>query len=319
MSHVFAGIDVSKAHLDVALTGRTEVRRFPNSDEGCNAAVEFLRQQAPTLVALESTGGYEDPILAALVAAPIPVSRVNPRFVRDFARALGKLAKTDRLDAKILALFAERCRPGITSLLEPHLRQLQALVKRRRQLQDMRTQEKNRLETGASAEMREGICDVIACLQRHLKTNDRAISQALKNLPQTTAADLLQTVPGVGPVLTACLLSMVPELGKLNRKQIAALVGVAPMHRESGTLDGKRFIAGGRPIVRSILYMAALSAARANPALRALYVRLRARGKEAKVAIVACMRKILCTLNAIMRTRTPWTAPKPAQLVTANP
>jgi transposase len=318
MTGVFVGIDVSKAHLDVALGASTEVARFANDDDGIGQLLDLIRPLEPTLVVLESTGGYEDEVLAALIGAAVPAARINPRFFRSFARSLGKLAKTDRIDARLLALYAERCRPSVTWLPNAELQSLQALVTRRRQLQNMLTQENNRRQFTACPSMLADIGDVIACLKRHLKANGLALKSALKALPQAQqSAELLQSVPGVGPVLTACLLSMVPELGKLNRKQIAALVGVAPMHRDSGTLHGKRAITGGRPAVRAILYMAALSSVKANPIFRAFYARLRACGKEAKVALVACMRRLLCTLNAIMRTRNPWV--ENAQLVTARP
>ena len=320
MQDHFIGIDVSKACLDVALSCRADVQRFTNDDQGIARLIDFLRPLTPRLCVLESTGGYEDSVLAALVASALPVSRINPRFLRDFARSLGKLAKTDRLDAKMLALYAERCRPPLTRLASPQLQKLEALVTRRRQLQGMLTQEKNRLQTATCKDMLADIREVIACLQTRVRANDQALRKALTSLEgHHDHARLLQTVPGVGPVLTACLLSMLPELGTLNRKQIAALVGVAPMHKESGTLHGKRTIAGGRPVIRAILYMAALSAVRANDPLRAFYARLREKGKEAKVALVACMRKLLCTLNALMRTRRPWHPTPNAQLITATP
>lgn len=306
MREVFIGIDVAKNHLDVAVSSEQEVRRFVNDAAGIDALVAYCRAHSPTLTALESTGGYERGVLAALVAAGLPTSRLNPKRVRDFARSLGKLAKTDFIDAKMLAVFAERCRPPITALRSEDRSKLEALVLRRRQLQGMITQENNRLET-AAVSTRESIDEVLGCLKFQVKANDKALKKALEDLPECGQdAALLRSVPGVGPVLSAALLSMLPELGHLNRKQIAALVGVAPMHKDSGTKLGRRSIVGGRPAIRAVLYMAALSSVRANEAIRATYARLRAKGKLAKVALVACMRKLLCILNAMMHTKKSW-------------
>jgi transposase len=318
MTPCFVGIDVSKSRLDVALSTSSQLQQFTNDDEGIQQLLGLLGASSPELIVLESTGGYEDALLAALLAAGLPAARINPRRLRDFARSLGKLAKTDRIDATLLAVYAERCRPAVSSLLPQELVELQALVTRRRQLQSILTQERNRLETASCKATIADIQELLACLKRHLKNNDKAIRHALKAIPQHEHATLLQTVPGVGPVLAACLLSMVPELGTLNRKQIAALIGVAPMHRDSGTLRGKRFITGGRPAVRAILYMAALSAVRVSPPLRNLYARLLAKGKPAKVAITACMRKLICIVNSVMRTKQPWSYPPPPQIRAAS-
>ena len=308
MQEVFVGIDVAKGHLDVAVRGATEISKFKNDVEGINALVSFLRTRGATLTVLESTGGYERLVLDSLIAAGLATSRINPKRLRDFARSLGKLAKTDRIDAQMLALYAERCRPAVTQLRSDRIRDLEALVVRRRQLQGMITQERNRLET-ARDESRTSINEVLECLKRQLKKNGVALRNALQSSADCGEdATLLRSVPGVGPVLAAVLLSMLPELGRLNRKQIAALVGVAPMHRESGTLQGKRTIFGGRPAIRAVLFMAAVASIRANPKVKALYARLVGRGKPAKVAIVACMRKLLCVLNTIMRTKLHWTA-----------
>lgn len=308
MQDVFVGIDVAKGHLDVAVSGDADVSRFANDTAGISALVSFLRTRSPMLTVLESTGGYERAVLDALIGAGFAASRINPKRLRDFARSLGKVAKTDRIDAHMLALYGERCRPAVTQLRNERMRDLEALVVRRRQLQGMITQERNRLET-ASAGSRVSIHEVLECLKRQLKQNGVALRNALKNTAECSSnATLLRSVPGVGPVLAAVLLSMLPELGQLNRKQIAALVGVAPMHRESGTLHGKRTISGGRPAIRAILFMAAIAAIRVNPKLKGLYARLVAHGKPAKVAIVACMRKLLCILNTMMHTKTHWTA-----------
>jgi transposase len=307
MKAVFVGIDVSKHHLDIAITGDAAVVRFKRDDAGIGALLSLLRERRPILTVMESTGGYEQPVLAALVGDGIATSRINPKRLRDFARSLGKLAKTDSIDAKMLALYAERCRPATNVLRESHLETIRALIVRRRQLHGMLTQERNRLETG-SLETRQSIDEVVDCLQKQLKTNRGALRDALRNANCSDDAVLLQTVPGVGPVLAAVLLAMVPELGKINRKQVAALVGVAPMHRDSGTLHGKRSIVGGRPAVRAVLYMAVVASIRVNAKFRALYARLVGTGKPPKVAIVACMRKLLCVLNTMMHAKTPWTA-----------
>jgi len=307
MAAVYIGIDVAKDHLDVAIAGSDIVSRFKNSAEGATELVAFLRSHAPTLTVLESTGGYERRVFMALVNAGLTTSRINPKRSRDFARSLGKLAKTDRIDAKMLALYGERCRPAATTPRPEHIDVIEALVTRRRQLQKMITQERNRLETAAPTTS-ASIRIVLGCLRNELKKNGGALRDAIRHTKCSEDAARLQSVPGVGPVLTAVLLSMLPELGTLDRKQIAALAGVAPLHRESGTLNGQRKIFGGRPGVRAVLFMAAIATIRVNAKLRAIYARLRARGKPAKVAIVACMRKLLCILNTMTRNKTTWIA-----------
>jgi transposase len=273
--------------------------------------VTQLRDLRPTLVVLEATGGLEAPLVAALATAQVPVVQVNPRQIRDFARATGRLAKTDALDAQILARFAATVRPTPRPLPDEATRALEALVTRRRQLLEMLTAEQNRLTaamaSGQPARVRTQLREHIRWLKRQLADLDTDVRAAIRTSPLWRAQeDLLRSVPGVGPVLAATLLATVPELGHLSRKAIAALVGVAPFNRDSGHFRGTRSTWGGRAPTRAVLYMSALVASRYNPALRALYARLVRDGKPKKVALVACMRKLIVLLNAILRTGTPW-------------
>ncbi|MGH7255379.1 MAG: IS110 family transposase [Nitrospirales bacterium] len=304
---VFVGIDVSKAQLDIAvhLGDRFSV---PNDESGLPTVVERLRSCRPALIVLEATGGLEVPLTAALAAASLPVVVVNPRRVRDFAKAAGKLAKTDALDAQILARFAEALRPAPRPLPDEQTQALAALLARRRQLVEMLTAEKNRLGTAPRA-VRKSLQAHIAWLEGELRQTDSGLAEAIRESPVWREKDdLLRSVPGVGPVLTTTLLVNLPELGTLTGKQIAALVGVAPLNRDSGILRGKRTVWGGRARVRAVLYMGAIVAARFNPVLRVFYHRLRTAGKAKKVALTACMRKLLIILNAMLKHRTPWRA-----------
>jgi len=306
MSDTFVGVDVAKAELVVACRPEGVVWTAPNDPAGIAATVTRLRTLAPALIVVEATGGYERALVAAVAAAGLPLVVANPRQVRDFAKATGQLAKTDRLDADLLALFAERVRPTPRPLPEPILQQLDALLTRRRQLLDMLTAERNRLEH-AAAPIRRSLTDHIRWLERRVAEVDRDLDDTIENSPVWRAKEnLLRTVPGVGPVVSRTLLAEVPELGRLNRKQIAALVGVAPLARDSGTLRGKRLVWGGRAPVRAALYMGALVATRRNVVLRTFYRRLIAAGKPKKVALTACMRKLLTILNAMMKTNTAW-------------
>jgi transposase len=258
------------------------------------------------LVVLEATGGIELPLVGALAAAGLPVVVVNPRQVREFARATGRLAKTDAIDAQVLARFAEAVQPALRPLPDAATQQLSSLVTRRRQVIEMLTAEKNRLRTTAPA-VRDHVKEHILWLERSLSDLDRELEQAIHSSDIWRAQDdLLQSAPGVGQVLSTTLLAELPELGTLNRKEIAALVGVAPLNRDSGTLRGRRTVWGGRSQVRAVLYMAALVATRFNPVIRAFYQRLQAAGKPKKVALTACMRKLLTILNAMMRHQIPW-------------
>ena len=302
---VFVGIDVSKAQVDVAL--RPEGRfSAPNDESGIAQIIERLSAVPPALVVVEATGGFEMPLAGALAAAGLPVVVVNPRHVRDFAKAAGKLAKTDALDAQTLAHFAEVMRPEPRPLPDEQTQTLAAILTRRRQLVEMLTAEKNRLAS-ARKPVRKSLRTHIAWLERELTQRDSDLAHAIRESPVWREKDdLLRSMPGVGPVLTTTLLADLPELGTLTGKQIAALVGVAPLNRDSGTLRGKRTVWGGRAQVRAALYMAALVASRFNPVIRAFYQRLRAAGKAKKVVLTACMRKLLVILNAMLKHRTPW-------------
>jgi len=302
----FVGIDVAEEWLDVAIRPDGDAWRTPNDADGIAALVARLTPLAPTLVVLEATGGFETVAALALGTAQLPVAVVNPRQVRDFARATGQLAKTDRLDAAVLAHFAQAIRPEPRPLPDAASRKLQALVARRRQLQGMLVAERHRRQVAEEA-IRPSLDEHIAWLRARVADLDGELARALRASPLWRAeADLLRSVKGVGPVLAATLIADVPELGTLDRHRIAALVGVAPLARDSGKHRGKRHVWGGRGDVRAVLYMATLSAVRFNPAIRTFYDRLLARGKPFKVAMTACMRKILVTLNAMKRDGTLW-------------
>ncbi|HWI99619.1 MAG TPA: IS110 family transposase [Burkholderiales bacterium] len=306
---LFVGIDVSKAVLDIAVAPTGEAWSVSNSMEGMQQLVGKLGEIKPTLIVLEATGGLERRAIAALAGAALPVVAVNPRQVRDFAKATGQLAKTDAIDASVLALFAERIRPQVRPLRDEQTQELEALVVRRRQVVDMITAEKNRLAAAPpSKRVRTTIGKTIKWLQKQLEEIDGDLDDAVKGSPiWREKDDLLRSVPGVGKVLARTMLSLVPELGTLGKKQLAALVGVAPLNWDSGQHRGRRTVWGGRAHVRAVLYMGALVAARFNPVIRAFHARLIAAGKLPKVALVACMRKLLTILNAIVRDRTPWT------------
>lgn len=303
---IFVGIDVSKRSLDVSIRPSGEAFRGDNDAEGVAALVERLRGMSPTLVVLEATGGLQAPLVAALAEAAVPVVVVNPRQVRDFAKALGRLAKTDGIDATVLAHFAQAVRPEQRPLPDRQTQKLEALLVRRRQLVEMMTAERCRLAV-TTAPVQADIREHIAWLKQRLCGIDEELNEAVVASPELRAkSELLRSVPGVGPIVATTLLAELPELGTLNRKAIAALVGVAPLNRDSGTMQGKRGTWGGRPAVRATLYMGALVAVRYNPTFRAMYRRLCAAGKLKKVALVACMRKLLIALNAMLRDRTPW-------------
>lgn len=299
------GIDVSKAQLDIAL--RPEGRFvMPNDETGITHVVKRLRALPVALIVLEATGGLELPLVGALVAAGLPVVVANPRQVRDFAKATGKLAKTDPLDAQILAHFADIIRPVPRPLPDEQTQALAALLARRRQLLEMLTAEKNRLGS-ARHPVRPRLKVHLTWLEREVAQTDRDLAHTIRESPVWREKDdLLRTVPGVGPGLARTLIVNLPELGTLSQKQIAALVGVAPLNRDSGTLRGKRTVWGGRAHVRAALDMAALVASRCNPVIRSFYHRLCTAGKAKKVALTACMRKLLTILNAMVKHRTPW-------------
>ena len=304
----YIGIDVAKATLDIAVLPSGESWTITNDDAGLHELVPRVLGLAPTLVVLEATGGFESPAVAALAKAGLPVVVANPRQVRDFAKALGRLAKTDALDAAILAEFAHRVRPEPRPLPDETAQLLDSLLTRRRQLLDMLTAEKNRLGF-ARGVVRRDLLQHIRWLEKRLGDIDDDLHGVLRTSPLYQAKiTLLQSVPGVGPITALTLVAALPELGQLSRREIAALVGVAPLNRDSGTLRGKRMIWGGRAPVRAALYMAAFAGVRWNPVLRQFYTRLRAAGKPFKVAITACMRKLLVILNTMMRHQRPWNA-----------
>ena len=308
----YVGIDVAKAQLDIAVRPSGEPWITPHTEEGIAHLVTRLQALHPTLIVLEATGGREVPVAAALASASLAVAVVNPRQVRAFARAVGQLAKTDALDAQLLARFAEVVRPTPRPLPDMQAQELSALLTRRRQLVGMHTAEQQRQETALPA-VRRQIARHLTWLEQELTDVDRQLHTAVTASPLWRERDdLLQSVPGIGPTTALTLLAELPELGQLDRKALATLVGVAPLNWESGTLRGRRSVWGGRARVRAVLYMAALVATRHNPTIRAFYQRLCAAGKPKKVALTACMHKLLLILNAIVRQKSPWRDPAAA-------
>jgi transposase len=302
------GIDAAKAWLDVASSSEERVWRVSNDHAGITTLVADLVARAPQLVVLEATGGQETAVTAALVTAGVTVAVVNPRQVRDFARATGQLAKSDALDARVLALFAARVQPPPRPLPDVVAQELAALLARRRQLVEMRTAEQHRRPTLA-ARLRPALDAHVVWLSQQIAELDQELDRTLRASPVWREKEgLLRTIPGIGPVVARTLLGELPDLGALNRWEVAALAGVAPLNQDSGRHQGKRRTWGGRAPVRAALYMAAVTATRCNPTIRALYTRLRVAGKPAKVALVACMRKLLTIANAILRDATPWSA-----------
>lgn len=303
---IYVGIDVSKDTLDAAVYGDKQPLSFANDEAGITKTISKLRQLNPELVVLEATGGFEVALAAELGVAKIPTAVVNPRQIRDFAKSVGILAKTDILDARIIARFAATVQPTPHPMADIEARELGAITARRRQIVNMITAEKNRLST-ASKTVKPRIRAHINWLEKELNDVNRNLRQKVKDSPIWQEKDrLMQSVPGVGPNLSITILAELPELGTLDRKQIAALVGVAPLNRDSGTLRGKRTIWGGRATVRTALYMAALSAKRHNPVIRRFYERLLATGKAKKVALTACMHKLLTILNSMLKYHTCW-------------
>jgi transposase len=305
-SSIFVGIDVSKARLDVAVRPSGHSESVTNDQGGIKTLVKRLGEIQAALIVLEATGGFERQITRALVNAELPVVVINPRQVRDFAKATGQLAKTDRIDALVLAHFAEAVRPALRPLPDEVTLELRALIARRRHLTEMIVAERNRLG-GTSKTVRKRIDAHIRWLEAELQRADADLDQSIRQSPiWQEKEDLLRTIPGIGPVISRTLLAELPELGGLNRKQIASLVGIAPLNRDSGTSRGRRAIWGGRASVRAALYMAALVASRRNSVISVFYKRLRNAGKAPKVAIVACMRKLLTILNSMINHKTRW-------------
>jgi transposase len=305
MDRIVIGIDVSKGQLDVATPDG--VRRWPNTPDGHQQLLEHLARWSLEAIILEATGGYERAAVAELAAAGLPVVVVNPRQVRDFARASGKLAKTDAMDAHILAQFGQAIRPERRPLASEKQRELQQQLARRRQLVGMLTAENNRWQQATDKLVRKTIEAVRSTLRKQLDQLDDQLQRTIEQTPAWRAKEnLLRSVPGVGPQTAVALLAELPELGTCSRQEIAALVGVAPLNRDSGTRRGHRMTWGGRATVRSALYMATLVATRHNPIIRDHYQHLQSVGKRKKVALTACMRKLLCMLNAILREQKPW-------------
>jgi len=303
---VFVGIDVSKDKLDVAVRPSGEIISFSNDEDGISLMVDFIKPLSPLLIVLEATGGLETASVGMLAAKGLPIVVINPRQVRDFAKATGKLAKTDVIDAHVIARFGDAIRPEIRPLKDQETQKLDALITRRRQIVEMITAEKNRLGT-ATSWTRKDIQNHIAWLEKCLMKADKDLNNLLRKSPVWREKnDILRSTPGVGPVLSMTLLSNLPELGTLNRKQIAALVGVAPLNRDSGLFRGKRKIWGGRASIRSVLYMSVTCAIRFNPLIKKFYQHLRNAGKVHKVAMTACMRKLLIILNTMIKNRTCW-------------
>ena len=305
----FVGIDVAQATLEIAVRPTGESWQVANDEVAFGALVDRLHELAPTLIVLEATGGIQLPVVGALAAAGLPVVAMNPRQVRDFAKATGKLAKTDRIDAQVLAHFADAVRPEVRPLPDAATQELAILVARRRQLLEMRVAEQNR-SRGVPPRIRAQIREHITWLNRCLAELDRELGQLVRSSPVwQERVDLLRSTPGVGPVLSATMLADLPELGTLSHKQIAALVGLAPLNQDSGKKRGKRVVWGGRASVRGALYMATLVATRRNPVISAFYQRLLGTHKPKKLALTACMHKLLTILNAMVRRQTRWAPP----------
>lgn len=306
IQNIWVGIDVSKSQLDIYVHPSGTTSSFAQTDKGLEDLITMLKSLSPQMVTMEATGGFEISASVALTAAGIPVAVVNPRQIRSYAKAIGISAKNDSIDAKVIALFTEATKPQLRQFPDEQTRELHELLKRRTQLVDMLAMEKNRLAMSRGPVARN-IKSHIKWLSVQIKDLNRDIENFIRNSPVwREKEDILKSVPGVGPVLAASLLAFLPELGKLNRRQITSLAGLAPFNRDSGFYRGRRKIWGGRSKIRSVLYMGALTATRCNPAMKAFYMRLLAKGKEPKVALTACMRKLLITLNAVYKTNSAW-------------
>ena len=307
MEQIFVGIDVAKDRLDVHVRPSDEAFSVARDSEGLTALMQRLGPLHPYLVVLEATGGFEQTLAAALVSEAMPLAVVNPRQIRDFARATGQLAKTDALDAKAIARFAEAIKPEPRPVPDEQARALGELVARRRQVIEMMTAERNRRRQLSSRRLIKSVDRLLAVLQKELSELEQEVGEGIRGTPAWRERDeLLRSVPGIGNVVARTLIADLPELGRLGRKQIAALVGIAPLNRDSGRMHGKRTTWGGRAKVRSALYMAALVASRRNPVLKAFYQRLISFGKPKKLALIAVMRKLLTILNAMVRDNKRW-------------
>jgi len=306
-SPVFVGIDISKSRLDVVVIPPETSFSMPNEEAAIRKLVARLHKAKPHLILLEATGGYEHLVLAALREAQLPARFINPRQVRDFARSLGILAKTDKIDARVLALFAEKLRPEPRPLPDAAQQELKQLMTRKRQLGKMIQQEQNRLPLSPAPRVQDSIRKVIQALEGQLQALEQEIDDFFRQHPLWVAKEeLLRSVPGVGPQTALSLVAWLWELGRLSRREIAALVGVAPFSWDSGAWRGRRSIRGGRPGIRRVLYMATVAALRCNQVIRTFYHRLLQQGKAKKLAIIACMRKLLTILNAMVKNQQPW-------------
>ena len=307
MEQVYVGIDVAKDRLDVHLRPSDDKFFVRRDGEGIADLVDRLRALSPALIVLEATGGFETVVAAALGGAQLPLVVINPRLIRDFARAAGRLAKTDALDAEVIALFAERMKPELRPLPDAAAQHLSELVARRRQIVEMMTMERNRRRMLTNKRLLKSVDRLLVALQKELTDLETDLNDAIRGTPAwREAEELLTSVPGVGDKLARTLIADLPELGRLSRRQIAALVGVAPINRDSGTMRGRRTTWAGRAKVRTTLYMAALVASRYNKTLKSFYQRLLQAGKAKKLALTAVMRKLLTILNAMIRDQTQW-------------
>ena len=308
MEESFFGIDVSKADLDLFIVPSNKVLKTTNDEKGIEEIVKIAKELKPASIVVESTGVYQNNLVFSLLKENLPVVVTNPRRIRDFAKAKNKLAKTDKIDSEIIALFAKEIKPEYRSFKDETLQELTALIIRRDQIINMITAEKNRLEVSHKS-VRNDILRIVRTLEKHLRRIDEDIDDFLKKEgPINHKSDILNSVPGVGKILTTTLLAVMPELGTLNRKQCASLVGVAPFNKDSGKYRGKKSIWGGRSFIRKILYMSTLSSIRFNDVIRTFYDRLVSKGKPKKVAIVACMRKLITILNSMMKNDKMWDA-----------
>ena len=308
MEESFFGIDVSKADLDLFIVPSNKTLKTTNDEKGIREILRLAKELKPASIVVESTGVYQNGLVSVLVKENLPVVVTNPRRIRDFAKAKNKLAKTDKIDSEIIALFAKEIKPEYRSFKDETLQELTALIIRRDQILNMITAEKNRLEVSHKS-VKNDILRIVRTLEKHLRRIDENIDDFLKKEgPVNHKSDILNSVPGVGKILTSTLLAVMPELGSLNRKQCASLVGVAPFNKDSGRYRGKKSIWGGRSFVRKVLYMAALSGTRFNEVISAFYNRLLSKGKPKKVAIVACMRKLITILNSMIKNDTMWDA-----------
>ena len=303
----YIGIDVAKHTFDLCGLPRQDIRQFPNDTKGIRQAVKMIRPLQPKLVVMEATGGYETPLAAELSAAGLPVAIVNPRRIRDFAKAQGRLAKTDKLDAAVIATFAATMQPPAQEQIDPNSRLIKSLVARRHQLIRLQTAENNRREHALDKVIAKSLNRILKTIEREIETVELCIRERLATMPELQAkAQILDSAPGIGEQTATMLVTEVPELGRLNRRQIAMLIGVAPINRDSGTFRGKRMTGAGRRDVRSRLYMPTLAAVRHNKVIHRFYHHLLSKGKTKMTALIACMRKLITILNIMVAKNQTW-------------